>query len=431
MNAVVHPPAQATWPRPFVIVARATDTEFQFLLFACLLLLPTALSFPGRGGPLDLGAFDSVAILKATLRGSAFVLLGLLALRLNSNARMLPVLRRIAPLALFAAWCGISFLWSPLMTVSLGHAMELVTMVLLVICAGILVDSEEKLKTLFCHLFLALFSLAALTLILEAPMIIAGERPTGYLHPNALGSISATALFLLLACRVLWNWHWTRVLVLPGVTVCLAAIFFARSRSSFLVAIVLAILFWICRGRALLVTALFVGGALMAFVPYVTTVANLPDTAENYLLRGQTQDDLMGASGRDELWALALTSFRESPLLGHGYYMLSSSGTMYVWQKQQYQTAHNLGLHVLTGTGTIGALLFLWGFGVAFAPIVGARREKLMFLTLLLSAWFLLVGCFELSILGPVDPASVAFFAILGAAAAPRPSAGGQPQCAY
>jgi O-antigen ligase len=431
MSTLIHPAAQAAWSRPFVIVARATHTEFRFMLLACWLLLPTALSLPGRGGPLDLGAFDAVAIIKVILRGATFALLGLLVLRLNSSSRTQAVLRQVAPLALFAAWCGISFLWSPMKTVSLGHAMELTTMVLLVICAGILVDTEERLKTLLYHLFLTLFSMVLLILILEAPVILAGERPAGYMHPNALGAISATALFLLLACYFLWTWRWTRILLAPGVTVCLAATFLARSRSSFLVAIVLGILFWTCRRRALLVFALFSGGALMALLPYAKTVANLPDTTESYLLRGQTQDDLMGASGRDELWALALNSFRESPLLGHGYYMLSSSGSMFVWLKQQYQTAHNLGLHVLTGTGVIGALLFLWGFGVALAPIVRLRREKLMFLMLLLVVWFLLVGFFELSILGPVDPAGVTFFAILGAAMALRPSAGGQPQCAY
>ena len=372
-----------------------------------------------------------MAILKLLLRTAVFTLLGLLVLRLNSGPRTLAILGRVAPLALFACWCGISFLWSPLKAVSLGHAMEFMTMVLLVICAGILVDTEERLKTLFYHLFLALFSMTLLILILEAPMILAGERPSGYMHPNALGAISATGLFLLLACNFLWNWRWSQALIVPGIAVFLAAIFFAHSRSSFLVVIVLAILFWTCRRRALLVIALFAAGALMALAPYVRTVANVPDAAERYLLRGQTKDDLMGASGRDELWTLALDSLRDSPLLGHGYYMLSSSGSMFVWQKEQYQTAHNLGLHVLTGTGGIGALLFLWGFGVALTPIVRARRGKLAFLTLLVTVWFLLIGFFELSILGPVDPANVAFFAILGAAVAPRPSTGGQPQCAY
>jgi O-antigen ligase len=173
----------------------------------------------------------------------------------------------------------------------------------------------------------------------------------------------------------------------------------------------------------LLIAILAGGGTLLALLPYARPVENIPQTIEKYVMRGQTREDLSEASGRQELWIRALESFRETPVLGHGYFMLSRSGTMYVWLKNQYQTAHNLYLHVLTGTGIVGVLLFLWACGTAIGkPTLSPQY----FMTLVLTAWFALVGLFELSILGPMDPSTVLFFVTLGATVpaleAPAPS---------
>ncbi len=393
---------------------RTHRAEFRMLLVACWMLSVTCFTVPGRGGPLDVSAFDWIAVTKAGLRGTALLFTAWIILKLNFHPRAVPVLRRLLPFGLFSIWATLSFLWSPLKVVTLGHALEVITLVCLAISAGILVDSEQRRSELFLHLFLTLSLVTLLVLILEFHPIWNGERPSGFMHANSLGAISGSGLVLLLGSRFFFSsWIWPQLLLLPGAGVCSLGLFAARSRTSLLAgSIVLGALFFIMRRRALMIAVLAGGGLLLALMPYVKPVANIPQSIEKYVMRGQTREDLSEASGRQELWTRALESFRETPVLGHGYFMLSRSGTMYVWLKNQYQTAHNLYLHVLTGTGIVGALLFLWA---CMTAIGGPALSPQYFLTIVLAAWFALVGLFELSVLGPMDPSIVLFFATLGA----------------
>ena len=408
------------------VPARKYRGEFRLLLLACWMLSVTCFTVPGRGGPLDVSAFDWIAVTKAALRGTSLLFAVWLILKLNFHPRTVPALRRLLPFGLFSIWAAISFVWSPLKVVTFGHAMEVITLVCVAISAGILVDSEQRRSELFLHLFLALSLITLLVLILEFRPISNGERPSGFMHANSLGAISGSGLVLLLGCRFFFScWIWPQLLLMPGAAVCSMGLFAARSRTSLLAGtIVLGGLFFIMRRRALVITILAGGGTLLALMPYVRPIANIPQGVEKYVMRGQTREDLSEASGRQELWTRALESFRETPVLGHGYFMLSRSGTMYVWLKNQYQTAHNLYLHVLTGTGIVGAVLFLWACGTAIGkPTLSPQY----FLTIVLTAWFALVGLFELSILGPMDPSIVLFFATLGASVPPLETPVSQP----
>jgi O-antigen ligase len=398
-------------------------TEFRTLLLVCWFLSATCLSLPGRGGPLEVSAFDWIAVLKTALRGASLVMIVSLLIELNFHPRAVPVLRRLLPFGVFSIWAALSVLWSPMKVVTLGHAMELIILVGLAICTGILVDSDSRRSALCLHLFLALWLVVLFVLTFDFQAIWSGQRPIGYMHPNALGAISASALILLLTCRFFWAWPWTGRLLIPGAAVCLVAIYVARSRSALLASfLILATLFWIARRRALVLTILAGGGVMLALLPYARPIEEMPNKVEAYVLRGQTRNDLAAASGRDELWARAIESFRESPVLGNGYFMISRSGTLYVWLKNQYQTAHSLYLHVLAGTGLVGSALFLWACTAGIGPSIQRIGKGLPapdILLLLLSAGFAVIGFFELSILGPVDPTSVLFFATLGATVVP------------
>jgi O-antigen ligase len=402
--------------------SRTSQIEFRLLLVVCWLLSATCLSLPGRDGPLEVGAFDAIAILKTAIRGTSLILVGGLLLKLNFHPRTIPVLHCLLPFGVFSMWAAISFLWSPMKAITLGHAMELIILVGIAICAGILVDSEARRSTLYLNLFLALASFSLVVLVLDFRAIWNGERPAGFMHPNTLGAISASALILLLTCRFFWCWPWTARLLIPGTAVGLIGVYVARSRSALIgTFLILGTLLWIARRRALVLTLLAAVGALFALLPYGPIEA-IPQKVEIYVLRGQTRGDLAEASGRNELWTRAMEAFSESPVLGNGYFMISRSGTLYVWLKNQYQTAHSLYLHVLTGTGLVGSGMFLWACAVAIGPSI--RRVKKWapppdVLLLLLSAWFAVLGLVELSILGPVDPPIVLFFATLGATVDP------------
>jgi O-antigen ligase len=405
---------------------RETRTGFRILLVACWMMSATCWSLARTSLPLDLGAFDWVAILKTVLRGAALLLAISLLLKLNYHPRSVSVLRRLIPFGVFSIWATVSTLWSPMKIVTLGHALEAVTLVSLAICAGILVDSDARRSALCLNLLLPFLLMVGFILIAEFHTIWNGQRPITYMHPNSLGALSVTALILLLACHFFFTWPWTHKLILPGSAICVIGIYVARSRSALLGGLlVVTVLLWMARRRNLIFTILAGAGIILALMPYAQRIEEIPHSVQNYVLRGQTTEDLAGASGRDELWARAFEAFKESPILGNGYFMISSSGTLYVWLKTQYQTAHSLYLHVLTGTGIVGAVLFLWACTAAIGPSLGRLKRNwpaadILFLSL--TVWFALVGFFELSILGPVDPGGVLFFAIMGATVQPLES---------
>ncbi len=394
--------------------------EFSLLLVVCWLLATTCLSMPGRGGPLDMGAVDLIAFAKIVARGGSLLALGVILFRMHDHVRISPVLGRLFPLLLFACWCVISFLWSNLKAVSFGHAIEVFTLVLLSIVTAVLCSSEEYLESILRNLFLTALVISVAILVLDFHAIIAGERPAGYMHPNTLGAVSSTGSVVLIGSRLLWNWRWTQSCWWPGLAICLAALYVSRSRSSLLATfIVLTILFVVRRQMLFLTATVAAAGILIAMFPYVDAINHVPDHIGSYILRGQTSQDLMGGSGRDELWAIALQSFKDAPWFGHGYFTITSSGSLFVWNKQQFQTAHNLALHLLTGTGIFGTVLFIWGIGAGLKPCFekwrGMSRDRAVeFLGLLILIWFLVLGIFEISILGPLDPAVVLFFVALG-----------------
>ncbi|MGI8744311.1 MAG: O-antigen ligase family protein [Bryobacteraceae bacterium] len=394
--------------------------EFRLLLVVCWVLSITCLSMPGRGGPLELSSVDWIALIKIMARGGSLLCLGMILLRMHDNRRTGHVLARLIPLALFALWCMTSTLWSAMKAVSFGHAVEVFTLVLLSIVTAILCSSEEYLEAILFQLFLTALILSAGILLLDMKAVLAGERPAGYVHPNTLGAISSIGLILLLGSRLLWRWKWTQRFLVAGLPICFAALYISRSRSSLLATfIVLTILFLVKRQMGFLTVTLSIAGILIGLFPYLDAIKHVPDSIGGYILRGQTQAEVMGGSGRDELWAIALASFRDAPWFGHGYFTITNSGSLFVWHKQQFQTAHNLALHLLTGAGLFGAALFIWGIGAALKPCFAnwrgfAHERRIEFLVSLVFVWYLILGCFEISMLGPLNEAVLAFFVATG-----------------
>jgi O-antigen ligase len=323
-------------------------------------------------------------------------------------------------MGLFALWTVTTVLWSPLRVMSFGHALEVAMLTALGVCAAIVVDSGRKLERLCLGFFLVMAAACAFVMAMDSPAILAGARPIGYMHPNSLAALAGVALVILLASRILMGWTWSRRLLIPGVLVCATAIYVARSRTGIMATLVVASVLLILFGRRTSALLLLIAcGGLFALMPYIGALENLDRKAAAYFLRGQTREDLMTASGRDEVWAIALNSAREAPLFGHGYYSMSDSGRVFVWGKEQVQTAHDVYLHVLTGTGAIGLALFLWGLASLIVPLIGSAirsRNRMAILALSVMLWQLIGTLFEVGIVGPIDAVTVSFFAIGGAA---------------
>ncbi len=402
---------------PAVWIRRSAD--FNVLLLICWLLGLACFSIPGRGGPLEMSAVDPIALAKIFIRGGSVMVLAAIILRQQDHLRSGAALVRMTPLLLFAFWCVASTLWSPLKAVTVGHAVEVLAGALLATVIAIFCASEDCRERLFFHLFLSSMVLSLAILVLEWRVILARERPAGYVHPNTLGAVSGVALVILLAARLQWNWRWARSWLPCGLIVCGVAHYAARSRAALVATVIALALLFLARRQLVSLTILCaLLGTGVALYPYVGAVEHVPDSISAYVMRGQDREALAAGSGRDELWAIALKSIPDALWFGHGYFVITRSGSMFVWGKQQFQTAHNVYLHLLGGTGICGTLLFVWGVGSGMRPSFTNWLGKTEFLGLLVLIWFLVLGCFEISMLGSLDPAVVAFYACIGAVAA-------------
>jgi len=415
----------ATEPRNTVLLFtpaskryKATHTrDLNWFLLVCWVLSATGMTLPGRSAPLSLSGLDTLAFVKLAARGMSFVILSLLILRHNDNPRLGMVMRRMFPLVLFAAWALVSICWSPAPAVTAGHSFDLVVLLFLSGVAGLLCLDTEDYKRVFFHITLLATVISLFLIVANFQMILQG-RPRDFMHPNDMAKNAGAGLILFTFSYLLWRWPWTQRMLLPTGVITSFLVYGARSRTaSILVPLVLMSVCFRLR-RVKTVVALFALFGLFALImPYSAVIEHVPDSIAAYMARGQSAQDLKEFSGRTEMWSIAWSSFLDSPLFGHGYYVMTSTGFFKVWLAMRFETAHNAFLHVITGLGVIGTSFLLWMLGLSVGPCLGSIRDTsrgIEFVALTMITWYCAMGMFELSFFGPVDTAVVLFFVLLG-----------------
>ena len=138
------------------------------------------------------------------------------------------------------------------------------------------------------------------------------------------------------------------------------------------------VLFWFSQNASRAKVAAAVGLICLAFVlldPGFRLWSSTADASAQYVTRGQSGDQLKGVSGRSEMWSAVWHEYKKALVLGHGYFVTSETGSLYVWNARHNYTAHNLTLQILVSTGAIGFLIF--GFAMAQSA----------FAALMLKAW--------------------------------------------
>ncbi|MBC8871106.1 MAG: O-antigen ligase family protein [Planctomycetes bacterium] len=399
------------------------------VLFVCLWLLTIiCFSAPGRIGPDSAGSLDVIALVKLGTRVGIFLVLLWMLYRYWRLPERGTVIACLAPLALFAGWAVLSTLWSPLKAVSLGQASSLIVLVLLAMNLGLFCRGAEKTSAVLCSLSVALLAFGVVVLIanLAFPEIggLSREAP-GIVHPTTAGSAASLGIVVLVACRLLWGWKWTRVLLAPGVVVHILLLLIAANRVSLFLTVLLGCALF-CVFASRLLVSLFIVVASVAAAVYITSdpgwqlAGSAMGGTTTYVTRGQDAD-LSDLSGRREMWEAMWESYLRSPWIGHGYFVSSRTGEIYVWYRWTNWTAHNLWLQALVSTGLVGAGLLACGLGFPFLRLLGTRRAephigKVLSLVLFVVGWYFVWGLFNASFLGPIEPESVAFFTILGIA---------------
>lgn len=398
------------------------------LLCAWLLMLIT-FSPAERDESVVLGAIDTVASIKIAVRGLVLTVLTIVVVRLWQHPRRSHVVRVLLPLGLFVAWAMLSTLWSPLKSVSLGQSGSLLVLLLMALSLGILCRESADMSTVLRLISLGLLFISTLLIVTHFAFPELGSISrdgSGVMHATNAGATASLGIIILLASSLLWEWTWAKALLVPGIPIYASVLLVSQNRCSLALTIVIAVgIVAMFGGRRrlsiLMVTTAVAAAVYLALDPGLEAAEAGLQSAASYTARGQSTHQLTAISGREEMWTAVWKSYAESPWIGHGYFVSSRTGQLYVWFGETNWTAHNLMLQTLVSTGLVGAVLLVCGvlrpalllLG-RFARGVSARRTAILFAAML--AWYLGWGMLNSSLVGPLQPESVVFFAVLGIA---------------
>jgi O-antigen ligase len=396
------------------------------------ILLPLLFTLPGREGPESLSALDPIALAKVAAR--LFVLGGLsLALvRYWTLPRRKAVMQALCPFCLFVAWAGVSTAWSALPAVSLGQAAGLAAQVMLAASFALAWRDPQDTSRALWHLSLGFLLLASIIVLVDltAHEISGLNRAdwtddagaTGLVHPSATGALASIGLVSLVAIRLIWAWPWARALWGPGVAVYAILLVLSSSRTAiFMAAGLVGLTLWLYAprrfGGALLLGVSALGAAYLIVDPGMEVAGDLTGALATYLQRGESAEQLSTLTGRTELWQALWASWKDSPIIGHGYFVTSRVGWIDVWTGPMNRTGHNALVQIVVSTGLVGLGLFVWA--VAKPVLLIARTSHppaapfVRFL-LIVGLWTLGWGQLGDSIAGPIQPDTVLFFSVLG-----------------
>ena len=153
--------------------------------------------------------------------------------------------------------------------------------------------------------------------------------------------------------------------------------------------------------------------------PRLVRIERVLHVSTDFVSRGQSSTELAAGSGRMELWTAIAAEYEKAPLIGHGYFMTSSTGYLDVWGGRIMRDAHNFLLQVVASTGLVGLTIF----AVASVAIAAHYRnlwrgdaDARMWarISLLLFIWYVGWGLGCTTFMGPLRPDSLAFYLLLG-----------------
>lgn len=401
--------------------------SFKVLIFVCWVLSLTSITPPGRSTVVTLTELDWISVAKIVGRILSFCVLAIIVFKAWYSHQQQLVFRRLSPFFVFALWALISTIWSPLRNVTFGRGSELILLLMVAVVSGLSCNNTQRISRLFLHLSLAIFTISFISLILfyTLPSLGAGglsDRPVAIGHPNDVAASAGIGIVILVLSTSLFRWRWAYVLMLPALAVEGLFLAVAKSRVALLAtAVGIIASFFFFRKRAFVAFVIMLFSLIAAGLISTGLWDDMNNSISAYMLRGQDKKEVLNISGRVEVWEKGFGFFWESPLLGNGYYAFSPTGVVEVGREERPFGAHNIILHVFTGTGIIG--MFLFALALCF-PLINSLRgltydftgRNTSIMVLILFLFFSIEGLFELSFLGPIRPLVLVFFTVLGIA---------------
>lgn len=368
-------------------------------------------------------------LLKTAGRAGVIATIGFSMLTAWRHPQRTYAIRALLPLILFVAYALVSVVWSPLRSVSLTQAGSFAMLILLSTYIAIIWDGDQTSQQLVTHLAIGLFALTLVLIALHFVMPRSGaltKESAGVMHSTNASSSAGLGILLTVAARTLWNAPWTRWW-LPIVAIQIASMLIGGNRLSVLVTAVVVCLFLaihIDRGMAAICVFLIsmFGIVYLVVDPRLSVLEDGAKELGMFAKQGQSQSELGSLSGRAEMWEKMWRSYSKSPLLGHGYFVTSPRGRIYVWHEWGNWTAHNFWLQALVTTGAIGLSMLAGGlawlaWGVVRGAAILKQVEPSVWLIAAVSLWFFGWAFLNSSFIGPLQPESVVFSVIAGIAA--------------
>jgi exopolysaccharide production protein ExoQ len=219
-------------------------------------------------------------------------------------------------------------------------------------------------------------------------------RLGGLTHPNGLGAHCTLAIGMLLVGRVSWQWRWQSIVPLAAFfTVTLVC---TGSRTSCLM-LACAVAFVAMRKNTTLLALAVAGLAAIVLLGEAFT-ADWVGLLTSATREGNLQE-ISTATGRTDLWAVAVDHIESSPLWGHGY---GCSRYLFLDAVDFPAThPHNLFLDTAVETGITGALIEATMFAALLRRLL-ARPCALPDMILLLVG---VMGLVEVPIFNPLPEA--------------------------
>ncbi len=390
-----------------------------------VVLVLTNFSAPGREAPAD--SLDIISFLKFLVRFSLCLWMCWLIFARLRQSGMQRILLYCLPLLAFLVWAIASVLWSPLRFISLGQALGLSTVVLLLL---VVADRSQEPGAGSAFLFSLAAAMTFYSAIIVAGMFLAPDRigitrsDVGVFHPTNIGATASLGLILNLALHFLRQWKWSFAVLVISVPFHGLALLAANNRVSLALLIVIGLVLCVWRANRLALAAgtiLISGAGLMLLLldPQLESLQRFSAVGGSYVMRGQEGEQLTQVSGRMEMWQAMITSYLDSPVRGHGLFVSSATGSIDVWFKDDNHTAHNAVLQVLVSTGLIGfalvmAFLVRLVIDCALANSRDSQRTAISMLLGILLCWFFGWSITNESIFGPLQPETVCFYVVAG-----------------
>lgn len=352
----------------------------------------------------------------------------------RDETRLWTVVDPLIGLYIFLAYTIVTALWSPLPSVTIAQSGSLAAMLFLTTIVAMVTDKRAMVGEVLKHLTYSFLVFSGIVLVaylidpeasgLDRQRIHSGGD--GMIHPTASGATASLGLLLVFLSHVIGRYRWAKPCLAPAVVLHGVILLLSNSRMAVGMAVITigGVMFYFATNRQR-ASAIFASAVLaMAVVvidPGFDGLSSTADVGASFVTRGQTADQIQNVSGRSELWAAVWKEFDDAMVLGHGYFVTSSSGSLNVWNEAHNYTAHNLALQILVSTGGVGFVIFTLSLLQVIASTSVLRlgdpfQRRMWIIALVFTVWF--VGWAQLAdaFMGPIRPESILFFAIMGIA---------------